>query len=188
MEQLRTIKLYGPLRPFGKEFKLAVKSPAEAIKALCVNVPGFEQFLSTAKSKGLEFAVFLGKENIGEDKLNMAGTREIRIAPIIVGSKSGGLFQTILGAVLIAAAIFLPFTSPLLLNVGIAMVAGGIMQMLSPQPSGLNQREPTENKPSYTISGAVNTTAYGNPVAIGAGLLVVGGAIISAGIYSEDIQ
>lgn len=188
MEQLRTIRLYGKLSQFGREHKLAVKSPAEAIKALCVNIPGFEHFLNTAKSKGLEFAVFLGKENIGEDKLGMKGTRDIRIAPIIVGSKSGGLFQTILGAVLVVASYFVPVAAPLLFNAGVAMVAGGVMQMLAPQPKGLNQREPTENKPSYAISGAVNTTAYGNPIAIGAGEMVIGGAIISAGVYSEDIQ
>lgn len=198
MEKLRTIKLYGPMKSrFGKEFKLAVKSPAEAVKALAVNIPGFEHYLTTAKSKGLEFAVFVGKENIGEDKLGMKGSQDIRIAPIIVGSKSGGLFQTLIGAVLLGAAVF--FAPPAGLSaagwgikaaagIGVSMLAGGIMQMLAPQPQGLNQREPTENKPSYSISGAVNTTAYGSPIAIGAGLSVVGGAIISAGIYSEDVS
>ncbi len=66
------------------------------------------------------------------------------------------------------------------------MVAGGVVQMLSPQPKGLDSREPTENKPSYAFSSAVNTTAFGNPIPILAGQRVCGGAIISAGLMSED--
>jgi len=42
MEKLRTIRLYGPLGTrFGREFRLAVDSPAEAVRALCVLLPGF---------------------------------------------------------------------------------------------------------------------------------------------------
>lgn len=49
-QTMRTIKLYGKLRKFGREFKLAVSTPAEAIKALCVMVPGFEKFLLNSKN------------------------------------------------------------------------------------------------------------------------------------------
>lgn len=65
---LKTIKLYGVLaKKFGKEFKLAVESTREAVKALSVQVPGFEQFMLTAHEQGLTFAVFQDDENIGEE-------------------------------------------------------------------------------------------------------------------------
>lgn len=67
------------------------------------------------------------------------------------------------------------------------MVAGGVVQMLSPQAKGLKGSEAAENAPSYAFGGAVNTTAAGNPVGIGYGKRRIGGAIISAGIYAEDI-
>lgn len=191
MTTLRKVKLYGKLRQFGKEFHLAVNSPAEAIRALCVQIHGFEKFLANSKRNGVEFAVFNGKHNIGEAELQFSGVKDIRIAPILTGSKRNGLFQTIVGAVLIAASFFVggpAWLAPALLSSGIGLAAGGVIQMLTPQPKGLDGREDTENKPSYAFGSAVNTTAQGNPIGILAGYRQIGGAIISAGIYSEDIS
>lgn len=191
--RMRTIKLYGKLRQFGREHKLAVSSPAEAIKALCVTVPGFEDFLKKSKEKGLVYAVFNGKNNIGLEELGMGGSKEIRIAPVPIGSKRGGLLQTVLGAVLVVAGFIYDrsgTTSRLgmaMMSAGVAMAAGGVMQMLSPQPKGNKMKEDSENMASYAFSGAVNTTAMGNPVPILAGQRLIGGAIISASIYSEDL-
>ena len=56
---LKTIKLYGVLgKKFGKEFHLAVESTREAVKALSVQVPGFEQFMLTAHEQGLTLLFF----------------------------------------------------------------------------------------------------------------------------------
>ena len=51
-QPMTTILLYGQLRQFGRSFRMAVRTPAEAVKALCVQIPGFERFLSNAKSRG----------------------------------------------------------------------------------------------------------------------------------------
>ncbi|MFL1500202.1 tail assembly protein [Pseudomonas sp. S191] len=184
-------KLRGALRQFGKSYPLAVRTPAEAVKALCVQIPGFERYLSNAKSRGLEFAVFRDKRNIGESELNFSGTGDITIAPVITGSKRGGSLQTIIGSVLIAAAFVLSFTpfaaaSPFLYQVGAAMAIGGIIQMLSPQAGGLKTSAAPENTPGYAFGSAKNTTASGNPVPLCYGKRRVGGAIISAAIYAED--
>lgn len=183
---LRTVRLYGKLgQLFGRVHQLAVETPKEAIKALSVILPGFEQFMLQSQSKGLTFAVFNGANNIGKDELASAyGTQDIRIAPVIIGSKWGGVFQTIIGAVLVAAS-FIP-GAQFLAPVGISMMVGGVVQMLSPQPSGLSRREDADNKPSYVFGSPVNSTAQGNPVPIGYGQRRIGGAVISAGIYAED--
>lgn len=183
-QPLTTIKLYGQLRQFGRTFHLCVRTPAEAVKALCVQIPGFERFISNAKSCGIEFAVFRGSKNLEEKELGFAGAGEIRIAPIITGSKRGGLLQTIVGAVLIVASFIPGFQA--LLPVGIALVAGGVIQMLSPQASGLKTSAAPENTPGYAFGSAKNTTASGNPVPLCYGKRRVGGAIISAAIYAED--
>ncbi|AZF05602.1 Phage tail assembly protein I [Pseudomonas sp. R5-89-07] len=167
---------------------MAVRSPAEAIKALCVQIPGFERFLSNAKSRGLEFAVFRGKKNIGENELCYRGSGEIRIVPVITGSKRAGLLQTIVGAVMIVVGVILiatPFGAPLI-AAGIGLVAGGVIQMLSPQAGGLKTSAAPENTPGYAFGSAKNTTASGNPVPLCYGKRRVGGAIISAAIYAED--
>ncbi|EEP91823.1 Bacteriophage lambda tail assembly I [Yersinia kristensenii ATCC 33638] len=71
-------------------------------------------------------------------------------------------------------------------KVGAAMMLGGVVQMLSPQQGGLASRQSAENTPSYAFGGPVNTVAQGNPIPIGYGERIIGGAIISAGIYTED--
>lgn len=197
-EQLRTVRLYGVLgSTFGRYFRLSVSSPAEAIRALCVQLPGFEQFLNTSKQRGLTYAVFYGKRNLVEDELLLAGRQEeIRIAPVIIGSKRGGVFQTILGAVLVGVAAFATgglgaaFAAKGLWGVaamtGASMMLGGVIQILSPQMQGLQARESPDNKPSYAFGGPVNTVAQGNPVGVLYGKRRIGGAIISGGIYAED--
>lgn len=198
MSSLKVIRLYGVLGfKFGRVHHLAIDSPREAIKALSVLYEGFEQFLANAHLKGLEFAVFKGKRNISEDELNLDTSEEIRIAPVIKGSKRGGFFQTVLGIAMIGLAVWNPAflamsatTNSALMLGGAAMAIGGVVQMLSPQPRGLSIRQDADNKPSYAFGGAVNTTAQGNPVPLfyGLGRREIGGAIISAGIYTEDQQ
>jgi predicted phage tail protein len=183
-DQRVTVRLYGQLRQFGKSYPLAVRSPAEAVKALCVQIPGFERFLSNAKSRGLVFALFRGKKNIGERELGFHGAGDIIIAPVIAGSKRAGALQTIVGALLVAAS-FIPGFQPLA-PAGIAMVAGGVMQMISPQAGGIRTSAAPENTPGYAFGSAKNTTASGNPVPLCIGRRRWGGAIISAGIYAED--
>jgi len=188
-QPLTTIKLYGALRRFGREFKISVRSPAEAVKALCVQVPGFERFLSNAKSRGMEFAIFRGSKNIDEKELSYSGSGDIRIAPVITGSKRAGVLQTVVGALLIAASFFTFWAPPVaagLFATGVGMVAGGVIQMLSPQAGGLKTSAAPENTPGYAFGSAKNTTASGNPVSLCYGRRRWGGAIISAAIYAED--
>ena len=185
-QPLTTILLFGQLRQFGRSFRLSVRTAAEAIKALCVQVPGFERFLSNAKSRGIEFAVFKGKKNIGEGELSFGGEGDIRIAPVITGSKRAGILQTIVGVVLLAISYVFPVTAPYLAPAGIGLVAGGVIQMLSPQAGGLKTSAAPENTPGYAFGSAKNTTASGNPVSLCAGRRRWGGAIISAAIYAED--
>lgn len=189
---LKKVILYGPMRKrFGREFELAVSSTKEAIHALCIQVDGFKKYLFDSKSNGLEFAVFIGKRNINEDGLSdPVGNDEIRIAPVIQGSKRAGILQTIVGGALIALSFvqILAPVSSILLNMGVSMALGGVVQMLSAQPRGLGAKDSANNQPSYSMDGAVNTQAQGNPVPLCyGGPLIIGGAIISGGIWAEDI-
>ncbi|WP_145570749.1 tail assembly protein [Yersinia bercovieri] len=203
MPEVKTIRLYGQLKQFTEHkdgvFRFAASSTQEAIKACCVLLPGFERFLNDAKDKGLTFAVFKGKRNISKDELEFnIGDEEIKIAPIIIGSKKAGIFQTILGAVLIASSLFLGpaygigvIGAKLAFGMGMmgaSMALGGMVQMLSPQQGGLAMRESPDNKPSYAFGGPVNSIAQGNPVPLGYGQRRIGGALISAGIHAEDQQ
>lgn len=166
----------------------------EAVRAIDVNHPGFAQDLASAKTRGLEFAVFRNRKNVGEDEFGLGGCREIRIVPIICGSKRAGILQTVVGVVLLAVGAVLtyasggtatPFTSGMMM-MGASLALGGVIQMLSPQAGGLKTSAAPENTPGYAFGSAKNTTASGNPVPLCYGKRRVGGAIISAAIYAED--
>jgi predicted phage tail protein len=198
--EVKIIRLYGALgEKFGRIHRFAVDSPQEAIKALCVNFPELQKFLLESKERGLTFAVFEGKRNLAKDDLSFPSNgADIRIAPVVIGSKKAGVFQTILGAVLVVVGVVVGvlagwtgvggFAASGLISSGVGMMLGGVMQMLSPMQGGLASRQDPDNKPSYAFGGPVNTIAQGNPVSIDYGRPRIGGAIISAGIYAEDQQ
>lgn len=188
------IELGGELgKTFGKTHHRLISTVHEASRALAATITGFEKFMITSQRRGLTYAVFRGKKNIGENDLGFPVTKDvIRIVPIIIGSKKAGMLQTILGAVLVVAGYALSgFTggaSLALVAPGVALMAGGVIQMLSPQPGGLASKQSADNQASYAFGGVTNTAAQGYPVPLGYGKRRIGGAIISAGIYVEDQQ
>lgn len=200
MTTMTEIKMLGPMgKRFGRSHwvSLATKTTAEAVRWLLANFPDARRYLSTAHEKGIAFAVFRGRgpsrENIGRDQLHEPAGDCITFAPVHQGAKSGGVLQVVVGAVLIVAGVIVSgasfgAASPLggaMIATGIGMVAGGVIQMLSAKPK-LNQANPADQQASYIFSGAVNTTAQGNPVPVCYGRMRIGSAVISAGIEAED--
>lgn len=182
---MTTIKLSGSLaHKFGRLHRRQVGSGDtwEVFRALKATIDGFEAEIRRLDRLGLRFAIFRNRKNVGADEFGMGGAKEIRIVPVVEGSKRGGILQIVLGVVLIAASYFGAPTAP----AGIALLAGGVIQMLSPQAAGLKQSASPDNMPSYAFGSTKNTTASGNPVPICVGNRRWGGAIISAGIYAED--
>ena len=180
------IKLSGSLaKKFGRLHHRQIDSGEtwEVFRALKATLQGFGEEIRRLDRMGMRFAIFRNRKNVGEDGFSLGGSREIRVVPVIEGSKRAGLLQTILGIALIVAS---PFTNGATLAPGIALAAGGVIQMLSPQASGLKQSSSPENAPSYAFGSAKNTTASGNPVPICIGDRRWGGMIISASIYAED--
>lgn len=190
---LKTIKLYGILaKKFGKEFRLDVESTREAMRALCVQILGFEHFMLHAHEQGLEFAVFQDKQNIGETELDMStSAKVIKVVPKVKGA--GGAVQTIIGAVLVVVGAVMVFTgvgAPIgtaLIGAGIGMMVGGIAMMLMPKIESQDQNQ-DGNKANKGFGGAVTTVAQGNPVPVLYGQREVGGFIASAGQYPEDLM
>lgn len=202
-QRLRTIKLGGTLgKRFGRVHQIAVDSAAEAVRAMGVLFPGFNKFLNESRDKGLAFAVFYGKRNISEGELrDPPSHNDIRIAPVVQGSKTAGLVQTVLGVALIAAAVFFAPAGAagagLLASggawgvagaVGISLALGGVAQMIAGTQKGLSTSEAVDNKPSYNFSGIKNTTTQGNPVPLCYGEMTVGSALLSLSVVAEDQQ
>jgi predicted phage tail protein len=196
---MRKVKLLGELgKKFGRVFKLDVKTPAEAIRALCVNLPGFEQHLAQSQQRNVGYKVIQGKDELDENGLLLPlGKQDLKLVPVVMGS--GSLGRILLGGALIFASMFNPlgfFGGTALLTgtaatiataVGTSLVIGGVSELLFPAPKTPTLQDRPDNKPSYVFNGAVNTTAQGYPVPVGYGRMIVGSAVISAAITTEDL-
>ncbi|MFX2324891.1 tail assembly protein [Acinetobacter baumannii] len=214
---LKTIKLYGILgQKLGREFKLDVANTREAMRALSVQIAGFEHFMLHAHEQGLRFAVFLkrknssnkrGKkrpaiydhetkrlitgDNIGEEQLDMNTEADtIHIVPRVMGAGgNNGILQLVLGAILIAAS-FIPgigqAAQVALIGAGAGMAMGGVASMLMPKIDNTQDQNQDGNRANKGFGGAVTTVAQGNPVPILYGQREIGGFIVSAGQYPED--
>lgn len=203
---MKTILLLGELgKKFGRTLRLDVKTPGEAIRALCANFPEFERHLIESEKRHVAYRILLGKDAIPLDDIhNPAGGNTIRIVPVIQGSGGNPLTTVLIGAAIIGAAfmtggaslafgmmggvsVSTTFIGGIALGVGASLVLSGVSQMISPLPKAAEPAERPENQPSYVFNGAVNTTAQGQPVPIGYGRMIVGSAVVSAGITTEEI-
>lgn len=192
---MKTIVLLGELgKRYGRRHRLDVASPAEAVRAMCANFKDFAGFVSASAERNVGYRVITAREDLAADELHQPAGKTITIAPVIAGA-GGSVGKIILGAALIAAAIFVPALAvPLFgtttlatvaFSVGVSLALGGVAQMLAPVPPSLD-RGIDADKPSYIFNGAQNTTAQGQAVPVGYGRMIVGSAVISAGINVED--
>lgn len=193
---MKTIVLLGELgQRFGRRHVLDVASPAEAVRALMANFKDFAGFVSTSQERNVGYRVLNMREDVGQDELHLPAGRRIVIAPVIAGG-GGTVGKIILGAALIAFAVINPALAATVLfgsttvgtvafGIGLSLALGGVAQMLAPPPKSTGPKE--EDPPSYVFDGAVNTTAQGQPVPVGYGRMIVGSAVISAGISTEEI-
>lgn len=193
---MKTIILLGELgKRYGRKHLLDVKSPAEAVRALCANFKDFAAFVSSSQERNVGYRVLNKRDAVAEDELHNPASQRITLAPVVAGA-GGGLGKILLGAALIAASMMVPGLGQVVLfgqttlasvafSVGVSLALGGVAQMLAPQPKFEGPQE--EQQPSYVFNGAVNTSAQGQPVPVGYGRMLVGSAVISAGISVEDI-
>lgn len=199
----------GYLKKFGS-YKFHVSSPAEAIKFMLFQVPGFKEAFEASKRKGLKFQLIVNGRDVRDlRELHMGKPATIQIVPRYEGRKNSGLTFLFVAAAIAAIAFtggaaagamggagfgsggWLAAGSVSLTvatSVAISLALGGITQLLTPQPEGLSSSTDADNKASYAFGGPVNTTAQGNPIPAFYGEREVGGAVISANILAEDQQ
>ena len=165
MQELKTIKLLGAAgRKFGREFKVAVSSPSEAFRALCMFCPNLRAWVLEQHEKGVAWRVITDDaKGLKKDELDReTGAEVIIFAPVLQGAgggDGGGFFQIILGVVLIAASLIITFgsaTPGLALGLlGGSLVLGGIAQLLTPTPV-----LPTQGKTGEEASQALESNLF----------------------------
>lgn len=162
--ELKTIKLLGAAgRQFIREIKLAVQSPAEALRALFVLFPDFRRWIMEQSERGIAWKIVLNKKLLDNttDLNNSTSSDTIAFVPIIQGKGDVGKAITtiFIGVALIAAAIFVPAIAAIGINaqlsvglIGAGLVFGGVSSLLSPTPV-IPQTRGGMTSPSSTSNG-----------------------------------
>jgi predicted phage tail protein len=195
-----TVKLYGPLRALcghRTSIEIEVRSPAEAVRALCVLFPPLKKWLvNEGRATPIVVAGTLpGRVSVryAEDTLTNPQSRGVlRLVPQLSGAGDGKAWgQVILGAVLVAVGYFtFGATSAYgaaLISAGLSVGLGGAAQLIAGRPAvNSSQQNGVNNQPSYNFGGVVNTTGQGGPVPLGYGRLRIGGQVISVGFSTNN--
>jgi predicted phage tail protein len=203
---MKVVKVYGALRQFlgGQcRFELDVATPAEAMKCLCVNFPGLQQWLIDSEQHGMAFRATVGRERIHNGDMSVAvlpwSEREVfSIAPVVVGA-GDGVGQILLGIGIVALSFLVIPLGIAAAGAGIAtaigmtgatMILTGVAQLISPQPdiSALERGREAARLESFRFSGIVNTSQQGLPVPIIYGRAFAGSAVLSAGLDTDQLR
>lgn len=183
------VRFYGSLKQFGTEFRLDCKTPAEVVQALTSQIPKLRQFIQ----QGL-FTVRVGREYLDNRYLEQGLNQHLKedatvhFTPVLKGSKKAGLFQTIVGAVMVVVGAFTSWAGgAALIAGGIGLMAGGVAQMLTKMPS-MSTGKDAERKQSTSFSNLSNMAAQGRPMPLAYGRIRVGSLIISQGVETMDIE
>ncbi|ECF0518824.1 tail assembly protein, partial [Salmonella enterica subsp. enterica serovar Thompson] len=127
---------------------------------------------------------------VDEGEYQMMGQSDniakIRITPVPRGSGGSafGWFQTVVGAVLMVASIWVPALAPL----GLSLMMGGVAQLISPQATNDSVRQ-ADNSDSFYFDGPQNTTNQGNPVQLIYGEeILVGSQVVSSSITIDQLM
>lgn len=200
---MKVVKVYGALRKkLGQcRFEFHADTPAQALKALCVNFPGLDKWLIDSEASGMSFRVTRGREAITQSSpeglvLPWSDREVFSITPVITGA--GGPVGRIFAGIGFIALAFLTggatigllglaapiAVSTVLGGIGASLVLGGVASLISPQPTmgNLTSGREAARLESFTFSGIVNTSKQGMPVPIAYGRVFVGSAVISSGL------
>ena len=213
---MKVVKVYGALRKkLGQcRFELEAATPAQAIKALCVNFPGLDKWLIDSEKDGVGYRVTVSKEKATEQDISpliMPWSEKdvFSITPVVSGA-GRGVGSILAGVALIAVAVANPFVGFSVAQGGFALAAGatatvgtslaiaagtigigltflGIAQAISPQPDVPDFDESAQLE-SFTFSNVVNTSRQGLPVPIAYGRVFVGSAVISSGTDVDEVR
>jgi predicted phage tail protein len=207
-----TIRLLGEAgRRYGRRFQLAVKTPAEAVRALCLQIPGLRQYLLESGEKGIDWRVVTDHaEGLDEDQMLWPMSKRLVLAPLPAGR--GGVGKIIAGVALVAFAIVtagaglfglgLGFGASTAIGIGaigVSLIFSGVADLLTPTPkmpnvksgfggsSSTSGRDREEQLNSFAFDKSNANTVQGDVVPVLYGERIIGALpILSFGLELQN--
>jgi len=138
-----------------------LRTPADAIKLLCLNHPRLQKDLMTAHQNGVGYKLIQSGAAMGYDELHLPfGSRPMMLVPVISGSGGVSTNQILIGVGLVAASFLLPGAGLFgFAGLGGTVAAGTTLAAGS----------------SFVVGSAIGT-------AIGTGLSAIGASLILNGV------
>ena len=203
---LKTIKLYGDLKEitgYG-ELEAHVNSVGDSIRFLLMNWPQLEAHMNKQ-----HYQVLTDGTDIGEEEIHYPVAEEIKIVPVIAGA-GGGTGKILAGVALIGLAVAtggtsLAFTaggfgaasgvtmttglalSAMAGNLGIALVLGGVAELLFPVPKPEKFENDQDPRISFDFGGTPNTSRAGTTHPIVYGEIITGSTVISMNLTTDQV-
>jgi predicted phage tail protein len=209
-----TIRLLGEAgRRYGRRFQLAVKTPAEALRALCLQIPGLRQYLLESGDKGINWRVVTDHaEGLDEDQMLWPMSKRMVLAPLPAGR--GGVGKIVAGVALVAFAIVtagaglfglgLGFGASTAIGIGAigaSLIFGGVAELLTPTPkmpnvkggglgggsSSTSGRDRDEQLNSFAFDKSNANTVQGDVVPVLYGERIIGALpVLSFGLELQN--
>ena len=193
------IILEGPLgKEFGREWLLAISSPAEALRLIDANKPGIARWIRGNLENCPAYSVVCTYDNGNMEELDECDyvlnkkIKRIVFVPIVEGA-GGSAGKIILGAALIVGSFYAPelvatmgastsmgtAVGGAMFSMGMTMIMSGAAQMLSTPPPPLQQ--------SSGFGGGTNTAQQGASVPLIYGTCLVGSQTISVAMSVDQM-
>ncbi len=211
-----TIRLLGEAgRRYGRRFQLAVKTPAEALRALCLQIPGLRQYLMESGDKGINWRVVTDHaEGLDEDQMLWPLSKRLVLAPLPAGR--GGVGKIIAGVALVAFAILVPGIGAAAATIfgtqfgaislgigaiGASLIFSGVADLLTPTPkmpnvkgggfgggsSATSGRSQEEQLNSFAFDKSNANTVQGDVVPVLYGERIIGALpVLSFGLELQN--
>ena len=188
---MKKIKLFGDLQAFRSDWELEVITPAEALRAIEANRPGFLK----AADAGEYIAILV-------DDSDPEKTRQVTLdnnsAPwanevlVILPRASGEVQAVFLLPYLAWAGAYagaIASVAAVVINIGISLAVSALANLITGDKTsvGAAETESYESRPSFISNGAVNVVRAGNPYPIIAGRFLCGSIVLSSYVHVKDI-
>ena len=181
------VHLHGILDVYGKPLELSVATAREASTAIIGHLRRTHEHLF----KTTLFFQIKGYDSVESLDIPLEDGAELHFMPAFAAGKKVGIFQIVIGAVLVIGGMFLgipPTVSMALISAGIGLMIGGVLQLLTPVPRLDTQPEETNPEASKYISGTGNTTKIGTRIPLAYGTFPIYGQLLSVNVQSKDIS